>query len=99
VNRSSADSHERFLCGHGESQIDNGLVPLELICRRQSFHFQTSRGSRRKASDVASCSSRKRRHRPPLPRNVGMAAEMPVPVRTVMRRAEAIRWPAIPIAD
>ena len=55
--------------------------------RRQSYHSQTSDGSRRKAWGVASCSGRCVRQSPPGPRNVGMplAAETPAPLITVIR--------------
>jgi hypothetical protein len=72
-----------------------------MIARRQSYHSQTSRGSRRNAAGVASSSGRKLRHKPPLPRNVGtpLAAETPAPVTTVMRAAVVIKCASRSIAE
>ena len=60
-----------------------------MSCRRQSYHSQTSAGSRANASGVASSSTRKCFQRPSAPLNVGtpLAAETPAPVITVTRRA------------
>src|SRR5688572_25525017 len=60
--------------------------------RRQSYHSQTSRGSRANEFGVARSSARKLRQRPSAPRKVGtpLAAETPAPVIAVMRLARCI---------
>src|SRR5262249_44576269 len=62
---------------------------LAIACRRQSYHSHTRRGSRRKASDVASSSGLHCFQSPSSPRNVGtpLSAEMPAPVRTAIFEA------------
>src|SRR5688572_16291140 len=64
-----------------------------ILCRRQSYHSQTNRGSRAKACGVASDSGLKLFHSPSAPRNVGtpLAADTPAPVSTVMRASRVSR--------
>ena len=65
---------------------------LWMICRRQSYHSQTKRGSRAKASGDASFSGEKFRQSPFGPRNVGipLSAEMPAPVKATICAASRI---------